>query len=165
MLEEVFDSIPEETPYRDLREKVAIAVIEAHVSAYNADDDLAHLDRARAFRERYLAETRAKYPDQDVTTAELRAAFETLDMAALEPESCLEPPLHPCLQPAPCLSPIEPKRGCGGDHDDPGIAAALLLPLGLRRRRDVLERLADTLPADVVTHLRATLDENDCEGG
>ena len=175
MLEDVFDRVPEDGPYRGVRETVALNVLDAYLSAYREDGETVHLHRARAFRERYQAAIEAAYPGQDVTTADVRAKSEALDAAlaelaktyeftpcltviAPEPEPT-EPPVGPCLSPpSPCLQPIEPKRGCG-DDGDPGLAAALLLPLGLRRRRDVLDRLADRLPADVLARLKAKLDD------
>jgi len=166
MLEEVFERVPEGNTNRGLRETIALNVLDAYLSAYREDGESIHLHRAQAFRERYRAAIEAEYPGKDVTTADVHAKSDELDEAlaklaktyAFEPcLSVIGPEVGPCLEPPPpCLQPIEPKRGCGGDGD-PGLAAALLLPLGLRRRREVLEELADRLPADVVERLRSKL--------
>lgn len=166
--ERLFGMVPESEENRATRENVAFNVLNAWFAAYDrqlgpSGKDIAHLERAAAFRDRYVSEFQAAYGAEASVIAELGTVFDQLDARlddARNPkvEPCLSP-IEPCL--SPCLSPIPPnERGCGGDND-PGMALTLLLPLGLRRRRDVFERIANVLPADVAAKVRSKLDEQD----
>ena len=163
--EELFDRIPESPNNRAIRESLALNILDACILGFEDSREPAFLERGREFIRRYYAEFVPVYGESVAVIAELQSVATRIseleqdirDAETLGP--CLDPCLSACLAPPPpCLQSIEPRRGCGGGGD-PGLAAALLLPLGLRRRRDVLERLADRLPADVIERLRAKADE------
>ncbi len=165
--ERAFDMLPETEQTRAMRENLAVNVIDSYMNAYRVlvDDEgrheYRHLENADRFRQRYIDELEQAY-GTPAAGEMVRTTFGYLDRAIEEHyeqkvEPCLSPIVDVCLQPLPCLEPIEPKRGCGGTND-PLVAAALLLPLGLRRR-DVFERIADTLPADVAARLKSKLDD------
>lgn len=166
--ERLFSMVPETEEGRTIRESVALNVVQGWFSAYDAQvgpsgRDVAYLERAAAFRDVYVAEFSAAYGAEAEINAEVREAFAKIDLRLDEArnpkvEPCLSP-IEPCL--SPCLSPLPPnERGCGG-RNDPGVALTLLLPLGLRRRRDVFDRIADALPADVAAKVRSKLDSDD----
>lgn len=162
--ERLFSMVPESDEGRMIRESVALNVVQAWSSAYDAQvgpsgRDVTHLERAAAFRDVYVAEFSAAYGAEAEISAEVREAFAEVDVRL---DEALNPKVGPCLSPIePCLSPLPPnERGCGG-RNDPGMALTLLLPLGLRRRRDVFDRIADALPADVAAKVRSKLDNDD----
>ena len=166
--ERLFSMVPESRETWAIRQNVAINVVTAWFSAYDRQlgpqgKDITYLERAAAFRDLYIAEHDAAYGDEVEMIQEVREVFDDVELRldeALNPKvgPCLGP-IEPCL--SPCLSPLPPnERGCGG-RNDPGMALTLLLPLGLRRRREVFDRIADALPADVAAKVRAKLDEDD----
>ncbi len=156
----VVSMVPESSANRALRESAALNVVEEWTSVYeegvsSGSEDTSPLERAIAFRDLYLREFHAAYGPNAAIIHELTVAFNQLELRLKEARTVAV--LH-CLQ--PCLSPIPPnERGCGSN--DPGMALTLLLPLGLRRRRDVFDRIADALPADVAAKVRSKLDNDD----
>lgn len=168
----LFALLPESPTNTATRENIVLNVIDAYLNAYNrlVDDagekQIEHLHRAREVIDAYRAEFAAAYGDGRAMSVAVTQKIDELDAALHRAEvgpeygclsPCLQPCLSPCLQPL-CLSPVQ-ERGCGSK--DPAAAFVVLgaLGLGLRRRRDVIERVAGSLPADVVAKLRAKLDD------
>lgn len=162
--ERLYGLVPEAAENRPLRETAALNVMTEWLRAYentaSKERGFEYLGRASAFRDLYAAEFEAAYGENRAIIPELIWEFEKLDSLLREAhEATVRVCLQPCLD--PCLQPISPnERGCGGRSNDPVMLTALL-PLGLRRRRDVFDRISDALPADVVAKLRAKLSDGD----
>lgn len=166
---QLLEGLPESQGSANIRENVLLNVIEAYQSAFERlrDDqgnrDIEHLYAAKRVADAYLAQRVAVYGDADVVPAAVQERVSVLDETIAEAEQYPDADVGPCLtRIGPCLQPPPPpptRQGCGGS-DAPESAMLGLLPLAAirRRRRDVLDRLRDRLPPDVVARL---LDRDD----
>ena len=175
---ELLEVLPESKENRAIRENVVVNVLYAYGDAFErmrADDGTRRTELAEAalaVAAEYVEELKAAFGEDAVVAAAITEKTEEI-AAALERynnppgderiESCLQPCLEPpCL--APCLQPcldIE-RRGCGAGRDNfVKSAFVFLAALGVRRRRrrDVLDDVAERLPTDVVTRLRKRGDD------
>ena len=154
--EEILAMLPESTDNRAVRESIMINVLETRSRAFAVAHDPAHVEHTDALVQAYEADFRAVHGDDEPLAADYVVARDRFAADTTVPE--IE--AHPCLTMIePCLEPIiADKQGCGGRGDDPGLMASLLLPLGLRRRQ-VFDRIADTLPPDVAARLRRKIED------
>jgi hypothetical protein len=164
--ERLLHILPENAENKVIRANLVTMIAEALLNAHHrlvADDgskDEAHLERALAILDGYDAALREAYGEGAQPEAAVVQKREEIEAALpVREEEIVGPCLQPCLQPPPCLQPIEPRGGCG---DKTPIAFVMLatLGLGIRRRRDALEKCESLLPSDVVARLRARLDRD-----
>jgi hypothetical protein len=158
---ELLHALPEEEESRTIREAVVMNVLYAHRRAYEllVDEhwgkDPKHLQAGLDLLATYRAAFAEAYgPDAAISppVEERGAELEVLlrDHQDRPEVSEMGPCLSPCLEP-----PIDDRRGCGAHNRQAPMALLLLGPLGfIRRRREAIEHLADTLPPDVVKRLR-----------
>lgn len=158
--------LPENEENRAIRAIIVIAIADTLSDAYHrlvaADGtrDRAHLDRAIAILDAYAKEFQGAYgPAVPVDAGVLEAREEIEAVLPVPEDDIVGPCLQPCLEPPPCLQPIESPRGCG-DKTPMAFVMLATLGLGIRRRRDALEKCESVLPADVVARLRSRLDRD-----
>jgi uncharacterized protein (TIGR03382 family) len=164
----LLEGLPESHGSANIRENVLLNVIEAYASAFERlrDDqghrDIEHLYAAKRVADAWIAQWTAAYGDDIAAPTAIQERLAELDRQIETAERYPDADIGPCLtQIGPCLSPcLQPppppptRQGCGG-NDAPQSAMLGLLPLAAirRRRREVLDRLRDRLPPDVVARL------------
>lgn len=161
----LLDGLPPSHGNDNIRENVLLNVIEAYSTAFERvrDDqghrDIEHLYAAKRVADAYLAQWIAAHGEAVVLPKAVQEQIAVLHETIADAEQYPDADIGPCLTDiGPCLQPppLPPTRqGCGGD-DVPDAAMLGLLPLAAirRRRREVLDRLRDRLPPDVVARLR-----------
>jgi hypothetical protein len=164
----LLDGLPESHGSANIRENVLLNVLEAYASAFERvrDDqghrDIEHLYAAKRVADAWIAQRIAAHGEAVVVPPVVQERISVLDRRIEDAERYPDADIGPCLtQIGPCLSPcLQPppppptRQGCGGS-DAPQSAMLGLLPLAAirRRRREVLDRLRDRLPPDVVARL------------
>ncbi len=147
--------------YADLVPLLLDATIAYRFAALEEQDG----ERATALCEgaRTMAARIGAHPD--ATAEEIEQAMAETAQADQHCATLEETYYGPCLSPPmePCLNIIEPRpSGCGSKKggEDFALLPTLML-MGLRRRKDAVERVADRLPADVREKLRKNADADD----
>jgi hypothetical protein len=174
---QLLDMIPESKDTRVTRENVLINILWVSLQAARntkGDERIEHLEGALRLVEAYRAELAAVHgPETKMAEAlqervseieaELRVA-EADDEGDEGDEGGEDTYVGVCLQPL-CLSVLPPSpRGCGNRRrHDTAWLGLLAVPLIVRRRREVLARVASRLPEDVARRLEASLDDDEDE--
>jgi hypothetical protein len=158
--------LPENEGNKAIRGALVVMIAEALINAHHhlvADDgskDKAHLERAIAILDGYDSALREAYGPGAQPDAGIAQKREEIENAIAPPEH--DDDIGPCLQ--PCLNvepaPLPPRRGCGGEKTPMAFVMLATLGLGIRRRRDALDKVESVLPSDVVARLRSRLDRD-----